>query len=505
MGRRPLQIFWDVHAMAGVLAGLVLHVMFFAGVFSLFYDDLTVFQEPWPNAAGAPKPVAELIAPVIREHHLEGKTIDVALPVPRRPAIHMHYHREDGTESPEMRIDTRSGVVTPVRSHLAGTMVQLHYLYHERFPSGIYIAGLFGGALLLALVTGLLIHLRDLVRELHQFRPFHKPRVLWADAHKVLGVFGLPFQIIIGFTGTMLCLGPLFLAAFVKPVFGGDKGAAERALYGGATVPAASKNMAAPLALDEILARGARAVPGLAPNYVHISNYGDAEGTAELYGSAPGALFGRARILVRMRDGEVLGVSAPATEKAGQALSRYIYGLHLVYFGGMGIKIIYAILGLCGCVTILSGNWLWIRKRWALPVDRVGRVLERLTVASGAGACFGTAMFFCANRLIPHAVTTREDWESVAFFGTWALCFVWCALRKSALQSWVDLLLASGVLFAMMPFLTTITWGLRAVGFIDGALVVLGAALLGGGALLRARMAAADAPKPAVAAVEGAS
>ncbi|MFY0579886.1 PepSY domain-containing protein [Cystobacter fuscus] len=43
---RTFRIQWDLHAWAGVIASLFLFVIFFCGVFSLFREDIEVWQEP---------------------------------------------------------------------------------------------------------------------------------------------------------------------------------------------------------------------------------------------------------------------------------------------------------------------------------------------------------------------------------------------------------------------------------------------------------------------------
>src|SRR5262245_58029600 len=42
--------FWDLHAWAGVIAGLVLHVMFITGGITLFHEHLAIWEEPLAQA-----------------------------------------------------------------------------------------------------------------------------------------------------------------------------------------------------------------------------------------------------------------------------------------------------------------------------------------------------------------------------------------------------------------------------------------------------------------------
>src|ERR1044071_2574060 len=44
--------FWDLHAWAGVIAGLVLHVMFITGGLTLFHENLEIWEEPLAQDKG---------------------------------------------------------------------------------------------------------------------------------------------------------------------------------------------------------------------------------------------------------------------------------------------------------------------------------------------------------------------------------------------------------------------------------------------------------------------
>src|SRR5262249_10090459 len=147
------------------------------------------------------------------------------------------------------------------------------------FPQGIYVAGVFGVAMLLGLVTGVVIHFRKIFRDLHQFRAHKRPGIAWADAHKLLAVFGLPFPMMAAFTGAMICFGPLMLNVVTGPVFHGKAKAAERALYGDRSGASVSGQRAASVDMDQIVAKAIETMPGLSPTVLRIANYGDAEGS----------------------------------------------------------------------------------------------------------------------------------------------------------------------------------------------------------------------------------
>jgi uncharacterized iron-regulated membrane protein len=90
---RTFRIYWDVHAWAGVVAALLLHVMFFMGAFALFQRELDAWANPGrtgpaaaptaaavPAAAAAPRALGPLLAQLDREKPLLGKDRVAFLP-----------------------------------------------------------------------------------------------------------------------------------------------------------------------------------------------------------------------------------------------------------------------------------------------------------------------------------------------------------------------------------------------------------------------------------------
>lgn len=140
-------------------------------------------------------------------------------------------------------------------------------------------------AFVLVLVTGVLIHLKDIVRRFHQFRPDKSRRVLWSDMHKVLGVMGLPFQLMYAYTGAFIVLALLLLKTFTGPVFGGDEKRAAAVAWGsldsGGTRPGAA---AQTLSLDELVARAVKLRPDLQPEFIHVMHHGRENGVVEVGG-----------------------------------------------------------------------------------------------------------------------------------------------------------------------------------------------------------------------------
>jgi len=488
LSRHAFVTFWDVHAWGGVLISLVVYAMFVGGTFTVFYGPLKAWQDP-PGVATELAAVDAAAARVAAEHGLAGKRVDVALPgTDRAPRARIGFFDGSAYQELDLRDD---GALAPRTSRLADVLYHLHILYHEDFPEGFYVAGLFGVAFLVALVSGVVIHLKDLGRQLFRFRPDDRRRTLWSDLHKVLGVWGLPFQLMIALTGATICLAAIVTPHVARPAFGDDaRGSTE--LYGGGDAPEPAGRAIATLPPSELAARARAAVPRLEPWWIQIGPYGDETAQAVVYGDVEGRLSPRVKVRVRARDGAIVGIDDGADDPPAARVMSTFTGLHFGGYGGLGLRVVYALLGLGGCLTIRSGNWIWLTRR-ARRARRGDRLLARLTLGFGAGMPIAIACMAWANRLLP-AEPGRGAAEAWTFFGTLGVAVVGSLAAAPARRSWSRLLALAGVGFTAIPVLSALTQPAHlfngggplgwTVAGVDLGLAVLGVLLLGAALVL---------------------
>lgn len=506
---------WDVHAWAGVLISIVANAMFFAGAFTLFHDELTVWQDPRAHGGEgrcAAPPLEPLVARAVAASGLEPSMIYVSmLDVPCAPvSVHMHGPVE-GEDEATLLVHRGTGEVMAEHSVIANFLYYLHFFYEPYVigVAGMYVAGLVGVFLLVVVLTGFLIHLKDIRRQMHQLRLGRSIRVAWSDLHKVLGVMGLPFQTMMIATGAMVCLALPIQAIWTEIVFDGD---AARALEGleQHAPPALTGRAAGRMSVDELVALAKREVPELTPSWVWFQAVGDEAVQATIGGRIAGALFGEGDVTVSAVDGRVLEVTRPSTEGTVTKVTRWIYGLHFAWYGGITVRLGYALLGLAGCFTILSGNWIWLARRDPLRRTRGHRALGRITIGGGLGVFVAVAAMFLANRLLPIDASWHWHGEVVAFFGAWALSIVLAFTARSETVAARGTLFAAAAMFAATPLVGAlrtplslthaIAVGAWDVAGIDLGLFVLAASMLGGTRLLSSTarwMAPANAPRGA--------
>jgi uncharacterized iron-regulated membrane protein len=486
--------FWAYHAWAGVATGLVLHLMFVTGAVTLFLAPLKIWEEPVQHRAASatlatsPQALFERGRAAIAALPAAPKRLWLGLPQGDVGVARFQYSDLRTGQWRVGWLDPATGRLVDEREQLSTFVYHLHYLWHPALPELEYLAGLISVAFLLIVVTGVLIHVKDLVRQLVQFRPRAARRVLWSDLHKVLGVMGLPFQVLYCYTGALLVFGPVLITALSGPVFGGDPARAAQVAWNEPLGVPKVGGPAAARSLDEVLSAARTAVPGFAPISFGVQDYGKSHGLVRAYGAIRGdaGAFRNANVLVDQETGAVLHVDAPSTELASHTARRWLSGLHYTYFGGAGLRVVLALLALAASGTILSGNWIWLARRRARGGAGRPHLLARLTAGAGAGVFVAIAALFVASRALPFDWAARGAVEQLVFAAVLVGCVMWALVARSADDMWWQQLGMAGLLLSSVPL-----WAARVspAGLLGGGphvatVVAVDAGVLGSGVVL---------------------
>ncbi|MEZ4328786.1 MAG: PepSY-associated TM helix domain-containing protein [Polyangiales bacterium] len=466
LGRDTFVRYWDVHAWAGVLVSLVLYMMLLTGGMTLFHEPLELWEEPLNQVSVSRGDALGAADRWLASVQDLPDTARVYLPRGEGHGLASFYAAPPGEESELLFLHAHEPGATAAREHLAHFTYQLHFLWHDLTGRPVYwFAGFIAFVMLVTLITGLLIHLQHLARAFHQFRAHKTRRVLWSDMHKVLGVMGLPFQLLYAFTGAFMVLGPVLLGAFLGPVFGGDRARASEAAFGLAppVIDDAGERVAV-LPLEALVARAQAAAPDLAIDTVVLYRHGHEHALVDvrgLVGQAP-TTFGAVRL--REVDGEVIDVNAPRTRGASAELVRFVYGVHYAHFGGWGTRLVLFLLALAACGTVLTGNAVWLARRDPLG-QRVGnRVLARLSAGVGAGVWAALGVIFVVSRALPLDLPGRGGVEELSFLGALTLCVIAALCTEDARRTWAVQLGVAAVCFALAPVLAPLRSGAGVLG-----------------------------------------
>lgn len=375
-----------IHGWSGVLLGLLLYTVILTGTMAVFAEQISDWSSPLSHAT----------------EKLPGKGIDAALrkaesevdPEFREDAfffsdaagrIRMFLHKDDKRDGkPEARgvefdldprtlevLDRREGWADDISNinvpkALADFFVELHVSLHLPDPWGLLLTGVLGLAMLVAAVSGFLVH-RHLIRELFTLRRKKDLLLTRRDAHVVAGTWNLPFSFILAFTGSYFSFASAFaIPAMAMVAFGGDQEKLIETVVGAPAVtdktPATFGNIDA--MLDDVRARS-----GSEPGFVSISHYGRADAqvtvsTEPREGELTGGTWlykGDTAGFIRQKP--ALGV----VPSLGNDLFVLMAPLHFGNFAGLWSKIAWFALGFAGAYVTLTGILLWTTRRVDQP------------------------------------------------------------------------------------------------------------------------------------------
>jgi uncharacterized iron-regulated membrane protein len=246
----------------------------------------------------------------------------------------------------------REAWAPPFDEGLMWTFYKLHSDLFAGLPGQLFI-GLMGALFVVSLVTGAVLYVPFMHRlAFGTIRIEGSRRLRWLDLHNLLGIVTLAWCAIVGLTGVINSLAePLTrawrdgqLAEMVAPYEG------KSALRQLGSVQAA---------LDTALA----AAPGMTPSFIaypgtpyssdhHFAVFlvGDSPLTARLYKPA----------LIDAETGALTDLRAMPWYMQGLFLSQ---PLHFGDYGGMALKIVWALLDLVSILVLGSGIYLWLAKR----------------------------------------------------------------------------------------------------------------------------------------------
>jgi len=492
VSERTFRAFWSAHAWAGALISVILFATFFLGAFALFWEDLGRWQEPRLREASAASEarVLELVqAEVSRRIERAPARLDVHLPDEHAPWILVGTRKREDTRQFAW-IDPATGDQLPLRSDLGYFVYLMHFLWP--IPGGGYLAGIAATVLLLVLISGLVIQLPKLLPELTRFRPHLRLRLVGSDAHKVTGVVALPFLLVVAWTGAVLCLQSAIGPLFVQTTLAGARGALDQAFAVGPRVPRAGEPGGAP-DVRSILARAREALPDASHRQLIFRNLGDRNAYVDVRGEQGDGLLRQTSVRLAASDARVLFVREPAGGSRYSRVMEALSALHFASYGGVGLRVAYALLALMSALCVVTGNLIWLERRRKRG-HRAGDVLlARLTAGGCAGVCLAVGAVFLANQVLPDELPGRTDWEHRAFYAAWIAAGVYGLARRSAAGSARDLLFAAGGLLALAPVLDGLRNGRapfdpRAPWHLLGpdlGLLCAGALLLGAASLIR--------------------
>ncbi len=455
---QTLRNFTTLHTWVGLVAGLALFVAFYAGAITVFHHDLPAWQAAQAEASPQSLDDAQQLLDGVLARHPEARNhLGMTFPGAEMPQA-LAYWQDAGGGWRYAWSGQLEGSPTPPQAGLAELINELHYSLGLPV-AGIQLMGLVSLLYGVAILSGLVIHLPRLFKDLFALRPGRNTKQLWQDAHNLVGVLSLPFHLLFAVTGALLCLLSLQLAVLNPLVFDNRLMEALPAALDTAPVRASAGTPATSGSLAMWHDRAAevaaeQGITSFEPAYLKLANAGDANAIVEITGESPRALGPLGAVALDANTGEVLASQLPGRRDANHATLTAAYVLHFGEYGNALVPWLYFLLGLGGSFLFYSGNLLWIesrRKRRQVQQGRAQVNMARATVGVCIGLCVAVSAAFVAAQVFEaYAPELADRGTRWVCFLVWGGCALWSALRTPA-QAARELLWLAAVVTALVP------------------------------------------------------
>ncbi|MCU8061197.1 PepSY domain-containing protein [Shewanella sp. SM55] len=498
-----------LHTWAGLLVCWVLLLIFFAGSLSYFRHEISLWNEPelhkgvyqdyradtLENQLDKGQSYIEAHSPATAQRWMIG------FPTERTPFQSVSWQlppekgQRRGKTEEHVALADGSGMISEVRESRGGDFFyRLHFdLHYMSAITARYIVGICTMFMLIALISGIVIHKR-IFKDLFSFRRDKGARS-WLDAHNVSSVIALPYHLMITYTG-LITLMLIYIPWTVNTAYSGDNQAFLKELNPARQTEKAAGISAPQVQLSQLLPQ-VKAAWGDAPiKQVIVSYPKDQNSQVTFYQNTGKDVTDEANILIFNGVNGELKYASPHEASGASATYDTMMSLHTARFAAPLLRFLFFFCGLLGCAMIATGTLMWairLRQKQQKLIDKGEkpsfglRLVEGLNFMFILGLPLGTVAFFYANRLLPTSFASRSEWEVHSFFIALAAMGVWAFLGRSRRQ-WQTALRLTGTLCCALPVLNAFTspsniidniqshqWAL--VGF-DVLAVLLGGAML---------------------------
>ncbi|WP_299118857.1 PepSY-associated TM helix domain-containing protein [uncultured Tenacibaculum sp.] len=468
MSKRNYNVFFNTHTVSGIVISVALYVIFFAGAFALFKDEIEI----WENGKHSKNIAREkidydfLLNKLSENNHLTSRDIRFYLGHKDDNIYVLTTPAKDTIDIPEkakyqsyesINIHTGETATYTEKYSLGEFLYRLHFL--TQIPViGVYLAGFISLFFLFAIVTGVIVHWKKIVSNFYQFNPKNALKRVWTDAHTALGVIGLPFQFMYAVTGAYFCLSILVLIP-ANFLYNGDQDKLmedlrpDRKVY--EWVQKTDKQLPS---VNDFVEKNTNRWDDFNPEYVLIKNYGGTNMKYVLLGALDPKerLLSSGNVIYDFETGKTTVNRDPNEAKYTDDIQLSMGRLHFGNFGGVAVKIIYFILALITCFVIITGVLIWIEARNKKSMTLRQRLYTAKVGHIYMAICLSLfpviALFFLIVKILPEEYLTQKmsilnNW----FFIVWLICILFFRFKRNNYFTNKVTLLTGAILGFLVP------------------------------------------------------
>jgi uncharacterized iron-regulated membrane protein len=346
------------HSILGIAFAAVIYLLCLTGSLSVFERDFDRWEQPAAPIVTSVSPVAvDRAVTTVLPHIDPDAALYVTMPSPDMPRLTLTGDRKG--EDHSWIADAQGRIAADQTAPWTDFLTTLHTELHLPGTWGRFIVGLAGVALLSSLISGTLAHPR-IVRDAFHLRLGGSRRLQEADLHNRIGVWALPFHVVVSLTGALLGLSTIIVGTLAILLFGGDTAKVYALLL--PPTPKADTRTAPPPDIATILATVSLRAPEAEVKVITIQHAGRRDASVQISAGRPS--------LLAMQDsfsfdaaGRVVAEKHRGELNLGERILGSLGPLHFGWFGGVAVRIAYGLLGIGLCVVTASGISIWLARR----------------------------------------------------------------------------------------------------------------------------------------------
>ena len=461
---------YDLHSWSGVTLGVFLYIVCFTGTVAVFaLHETHVWEDPAKRItySGEPAPIDNALYKWMTAQSARGKIESLSLRWPQKG--HPYYAFSAGVDLHDAEGDSESAgerwhpaTLEPIEirgASMSAWLVRFHI--DLKWPAmlggsevGRTIVGLAGVLLLLAILTGVVAHTK-MKEEAFSMRLDRSARLRWQDSHKVIGLWGAPFHVMIGFTGAVLGIATLFAPVVAVLAFHGDVEAIRTAIQ---YEPVKAADIEAEMISADAVRAMVHPEAGTKPVRLRIHNYGDENAVYTVtWPTSQEIATYHVKRLSGVTGAELPMSKVEARETVASRINDAVEPLHFGTFGGVALKYLWFGLGLSLSVITALGTMMWIERRQygneGARSDRFYNGLSKLNIGVCTGLAVTTAGLFVHNLLYWGDEAGRMASIAWTYFGVWGLAIAYAFLRKGVYKANRELIAITGMLLILAAVL----------------------------------------------------
>lgn len=446
MDKRPYNIFFDLHTVTGIVISVLLYVIFFAGSFSFFRNDIIAWErdEPVSEYKGFAVDIDTALDTLDQRYNLSSRDLYFHKHTPeKRAAVSITAPKDTLIEKKDaffyLHPDTFKDYEYEKSYSLGEFIYRLHFFAQVPYPAGYYLSGFTALFFLFAILTGILVHWKKIISNFYLFRPWEKLKTVWTDAHTALGTIGLPFQVVYAVTGAFFMINIVLVIPSVALLYDGDQAKYYNDVgYGTPNFTFTNVKAKHKVSVNEFVTQAQGLWKNFEISQVAIYNYGDENMhvviDGELNHATKFTAFGQ--VTFKASTGEMINKKDPyAPTSYLDGVKGALYHLHFGDYGGYAVKGISFLLGLITCFVIITGILIWLEARNKKSIPEKKKRFNQWVGHVYLAICLSmfpvTAMSFILTKLLP--VSYDEVRMTVlysVYFGTWLLVSIFFTLKR---------------------------------------------------------------------------